>query len=83
MYKRQTVSYTVKEEPTTPIEPTEPVSPINPSDDITPVTKTIEEAIHSPQTSDSSDAVIWIIVAVMAAGTMTGAIFFARKKKAE
>ena len=82
IFAKPTVSYTVKEEPITPIEPTEPVAPVNPSDDIIPVTTT-EEAIHSPQTGDSSNTVIWITVVVMVVGAMTGTVFFARKKKAK
>ena len=37
----------------------------------------------SPQTGDNSNTVMWIAVAVLAAGAMTGTVFFARKKKAE
>lgn len=83
IFAKPTVSYTVKEEPATPIEPTEPVAPVNPSDDVTPVTTTTEKAIHSPQTGDSSNTVIWITVAVMVSGAIIGTVFFVRKKKAE
>ena len=44
IFAKPTVSYTVKEEPATPIEPTEPVAPVNPSDDVTPVTTTKKKA---------------------------------------
>lgn len=37
----------------------------------------------SPQTGDNSNTVMWIAVAVVAAGAMAGAVLFARKKKAE
>ena len=83
IFAKPTVSYTVKEEPATPIEPTEPVAPVNPSDDVTPVTTTTKKAIHSPQTGDSSNTVIWITVAVMVSGAIIGTVFFVRKKKAE
>lgn len=39
--------------------------------------------MDSPQTGDNDNAVMWITVAVLAAGAMTGTVFFARKKKAE
>ena len=83
IFAKPTVSYTVKEEPATPIEPTEPVAPVNPSDDVTPVTTTTKKAIHSPQTGDSSNTVIWITVAILAAGAMMGTFVVARKRKSE
>ena len=39
--------------------------------------------MNSPQTGDNSNTVMWIAVAVLVAGAMTGTVFFARKKKAE
>lgn len=42
-----------------------------------------EQGMNSPQTGDNSNTVMWIAVAVLAAGAMTGTVFFARKKKAE
>ena len=40
-------------------------------------------ATASPQTGDSSNTVMWIVVAAAAAGAMAGTVLFARKKKAE
>ena len=40
-------------------------------------------AMNSPQTGDNSNTVMWIVVAVVAAGAMAGTVLFARKKKAE
>ena len=37
----------------------------------------------APQTGDNSNAVMWIVIAVAAAGAMAGAVVFAQKKKAE
>lgn len=79
IFAKPTVSYTVKEEPVNPVEPTEPITPIKP-DDVTPVAKTTEEAIHSPQTGDSSYTAVWIILVVSAAAATTGTVFFVRKK---
>ena len=39
--------------------------------------------MDGPQTGDNNNTVMWIAVAVLAAGTMTGIAFFVRKKKAE
>ena len=41
------------------------------------------EHMDGPQTGDNNNTVMWIAVAVLAAGTMTGIAFFVRKKKAE
>ncbi len=41
------------------------------------------QQMDSPQTGDSSSTVMWIAVAVLAAGAMAGTVLFARKKKAE
>ena len=50
------------------------------------VAGTIEENTDtsaSPQTGDSSNVAIWIVIAVLATGVMTGTVLFARKRKAE
>lgn len=41
------------------------------------------QQMDSPQTGDSSNTVMWIAVAVLAAGAMAVTVLFARKKKAE
>ncbi|MFR5070073.1 MAG: LPXTG cell wall anchor domain-containing protein [Eubacteriales bacterium] len=41
------------------------------------------QQMDSPQTGDSSNIVMWIAVAVLAAGAMAVTVLFARKKKAE
>ena len=39
--------------------------------------------MDSPQTGDSGNTIVWIAVAVLAAGAMVGTVLFARKRKAE
>ena len=68
-----------EETPVTPTEPTEPTTP-GASGTIDGAT---EQGMNSPQTGDNNNTVMWIAVAVLAAGTMTGITFFVRKKKAE
>ena len=65
--------------PVTPTEPTEPTTP----DASGTIDGATEQGMNSPQTGDNNNTVMWIAVAVLAAGTMTGITFFVRKKKAE
>ena len=39
--------------------------------------------MNSPQTGDNSNTVIWITVAILAAGAMMGTFVVARKRKSE
>ena len=41
------------------------------------------QQMDSPQTGDSGNTIVWIAVAVLAAGAMVGTVLFARKRKAE
>lgn len=66
----------------TPVNPTEPTEPTTPGASGT-IDGSTEQGMNSPQTGDNSNTVMWIAVAVLAAGAMTGTVFFARKKKAE
>ena len=66
----------------TPVNPTEPTEPTTPGASGT-IDGSTEQGMSSPQTGDNSNTVMWIAVAVLAAGAMTGTVFFARKKKAE
>lgn len=66
----------------TPVNPTEPTEPTTPGDSGT-IDGSTEQGMNSPQTGDNSNTIMWIAVAVLAAGAMTGTVFFARKKKAE
>ena len=66
----------------TSVTPTEPTEPTTPGSSGT-IDGSTEQGMNSPQTGDNSNTVIWIAVAVLAAGAMTGTVFFARKKKAE
>ena len=65
-----------------PVTPTEPTEPTTPGASGT-IDGSTEQGMSSPQTGDNSNTVMWIAVAVLAAGAMTGTVFFARKKKAE
>ena len=65
----------------TPVNPTEPTEPTTPGASGT-IDGSTEQGMNSPQTGDNSNTVMWIAVAVLAAGAMTGTVFFARKKKA-
>ena len=64
----------------TPVNPTEPTEPTTPGDSGT-IDGSTEQGMNSPQTGDNSNTIMWIAVAVLAAGAMTGTVFFARKKK--
>ena len=66
----------------TPVNPAEPTEPTTPGASGT-IDGSTEQEMNSPQTGDNSNTVMWIAVAVLAAGAMTGTVFFARKKKAE
>ena len=66
----------------TPVNPAEPTEPTTPGASGT-IDGSTEQGMNSPQTGDNSNTVMWIAVAVLAAGAMTGTVFFARKKKAE
>ena len=66
----------------TPVNPTEPTEPTTPGASGT-IDGSTEQGMNSPQTGDNSNTVMWIAVAVLAAGAMTGTVFFARKKKTE
>ena len=66
----------------TPVNPAEPTEPTTPGASGT-IDGSTEQEMNSPQTGDNSNIVMWIAVAVLAAGAMTGTVFFARKKKAE
>ena len=66
----------------TPVNPAEPTEPTTPGASGT-IDGSTEQGVNSPQTGDNSNTVMWIAVAVLAAGAMTGTVFFARKKKAE
>ena len=66
----------------TPVNPAEPTEPTTPGASGT-IDGSTELEMNSPQTGDNSNTVMWIAVAVLAAGAMTGTVFFARKKKAE
>ena len=66
----------------TPVNPAEPTEPTTPGASGT-IDGSTEQEMNSPQTGDNSNTVMWIAVAVLAAGDMTGTVFFARKKKAE
>ena len=66
----------------TPVNPTEPTEPTTPGASGT-IDGSTEQGMNSPQTGDNSNTVMWIAVAVLAAGAMTGTVFFARKTKAE
>ena len=70
-----------KKEETT-VNPAEPTEPTTPGASGT-IDGSTEQEMNSPQTGDNSNTVMWIAVAVLAAGAMTGTVFFARKKKAE
>ena len=59
-----------------------PVTGINESENNTPSADSSKN-MEVPQTGDNNHTVIWIAVAILAAGTMTGTVFFVRKKKAE
>ena len=66
----------------TPVNPAEPTEPTTPGASGT-IDGSTEQGMNSPQTGDNSNTVMWIAVAVLAVGAMTGTVFFARKKKAE
>ena len=66
----------------TPVNPAEPTEPTTPGASGT-IDGSTEQEMNSPQTGDNSNTVMWIAVAVLAAGAMTDTVFFARKKKAE
>ena len=66
----------------TPVNPAEPTEPTTPGASGT-IDGSTEQGVNSPQTGDNSNTVMWIAVAVLAVGAMTGTVFFARKKKAE
>lgn len=66
----------------TPVNPAEPTEPTTPGASGT-IDGSTEQEMNSPQTGDNSNTVMWIAVEVLAAGAMTGTVFFARKKKAE
>ncbi len=66
----------------TPVNPAEPTEPTTPGASGT-IDGSTEQEMNSPQTGDNSNTVMWIAVAVLAVGAMTGTVFFARKKKAE
>lgn len=66
----------------TPVNPTEPTEPTTPGASGT-IDGSTEQGMNSPQTGDNNNVIMWIAVAVLAAGAMTGTVFFARKKKAE
>ena len=66
----------------TPVNPAEPTEPTTPGASGT-IDGSTEQGMNSPQTGDTSNTVMWIAVAVLAVGAMTGTVFFARKKKAE
>ena len=66
----------------TPVNPAEPTEPTTPGASGT-IDGSTEQEMNSPQTGENSNTVMWIAVAVLAAGAMTGTVFFARKKKAE
>ena len=65
-----------------PVNPTEPTEPTTPGASGT-IDGSTEQGMNSPQTGDNNNVIMWIAVAVLAAGAMTGTVFFARKKKAE
>ena len=66
----------------TPVNPTEPTEPTTPGDSGT-IDGSTEQGMNSPQTGDNSNTIMWIAVAVLAAGAMAVTVLFARKKKAE
>lgn len=73
---------TLEKKEGTPVNPAEPTEPTTPGASGT-IDGSTEQEMNSPQTGDNSNTVMWIAVAVLAAGAMTGTVFFARKKKAE
>ncbi len=73
---------TLEKKEETPVNPAEPTEPTTPGASGT-IDGSTEQEMNSPQTGDNSNTVMWIAVAVLAAGAMTGTVFFARKKKAE
>ena len=72
-----------------PVNPTEPTTPgdsgtINGSTEHGSTEHgSVEQGMNSPQTGDNSNTVIWITVAVLAAGVMTGTFVVIRKRKSE
>lgn len=72
-----------------PVNPTEPTTPgdsgtINGSTEHGSTEHgSVEQGMNSPQTGDNSNTVIWITVAVLAAGVMTGTFVVTRKRKSE
>ena len=73
---------TLEKKEETPVNPTEPTEPTTPGASGT-IDGSTEQGMNSPQTGDNNNVIMWIAVAVLAAGAMTGTVFFARKKKAE
>ena len=73
---------TLEKKEETPVNPAEPTEPTTPGASGT-IDGSTEQGMNSPQTGDNNHTVIWIAVAILAAGTMTGTVFFVRKKKAE
>ncbi|MFQ9793402.1 MAG: hypothetical protein ACLRX7_09445 [Acutalibacteraceae bacterium] len=63
----------------TPVNPAEPTEPTTPGASGT-IDGSTEQEMNSPQTGDNSNTVMWIAVAVLAAGAMTGTVFFAERK---
>ncbi len=73
---------TLEKKEETPVNRAEPTDPTTPGASGT-IDGSTEQGMNSPQTGDNNHTVIWIAVAILAAGTMTGTVFFVRKKKAE
>jgi len=67
-----------------PVNPTEPTTPGD-SGTINGSTEhgSGKQGMNSPQTGDNSNTVIWITVAILAAGAMMGTFVVARKRKSE
>lgn len=67
-----------------PVNPTEPTTPGD-SGTINGLTEhgSGEQGMNSPQTGDNSNTVIWVTVAILAAGAMMGTFVVARKRKSE
>jgi len=69
---------TVKpDDPTKPTEPTKPTDPTKPTE---PTTKKSDTPSKSPQTNDTSNISLWLMILVLAAGGLFAAVVAIRKR---